>query len=136
MDGQSWNMLSPVAADIMSALIPLGFDFAQHEVATGCVRGYTTDAVIEIRSDDETVSFLFSNSEDIRQLVRSAVYMATLSSVVGIDFPPWLARQLSGRCSAAPWRRSRKFGETRVTVQSLCGDAVILTLELSTDQLH
>jgi hypothetical protein len=96
----------------------------------GRTLGFAPESVVEIvDGPPAAVSLLFSASTKPRSQAQSAVCIATLVSVLGVDFSGWLSRQIHGHGLASPWKSSRRFGRARVSAEYLTGDAVLLTIE-------
>lgn len=92
--------------------------------------GFAPESVVEVvQGPPLVVSLLFSASVQRRSLIRSAMSVGTLASVLGVDYTAWLSGLIERRGLAGPWRASRRFGAMRVSAEHLTRDAVLLTIE-------
>lgn len=106
------------------------FDMETRRRSAGRIRGFAPESVVEvIEGPPLVISLLFSASVQPKSVVRSAMSVSTLASVLGVDFTAWLSQQLEHRGLASPWRSTRLFGATRVSAEYLSRDAVLLTIE-------
>lgn len=119
----------PLRAELVAAFRRLQFDFDRSVVDDAApARGYAADGILEIAPDIGAVSLLVSVDTRPQPVVRSAVALATVSSVLGIGFLDWLSTQIRTRGFAHPWTAQRTFGTSTVLAEYFSADAMLVTV--------
>lgn len=116
---------------LVQAFQELDFEFEQ-SVSSGARQtvGFSDDGVLEVVTTSRTtVSLLVSSSTQPRVAARCATCLATVASVMRVEFMEWLAGCLKEGGRAAPWRASRAFGSAKVSVEYFCTDAILVSVQ-------
>jgi hypothetical protein len=128
MDGRAEITLG-MASRLISAFESMQFQFEPEPAGDGPTRGYASDAVIEIDlMQASSVSLLIGIAAESPARTRGAVCLATLASLLRVDFTPWLSRKINTNGFASPWKVSRTFGATLVQAEYFCNNAMLLTI--------
>jgi hypothetical protein len=135
--GSTWNQEARGLA-IVEAFQDLSFAFdlarnasALPDDSSFVGRGFSPDAVMEVRLAPRLcVSLLLSTGAD---LAWSAQCMRKLAEVTSIDCGQWLIEQLVERGVDTPWRTSWADGDSVVSAEFLCADAVLVCVQVGAD---
>lgn len=109
---------------LISAFEALEFEFDHGETT----RGYSTDAIIEIGLEKSAPVCLLLSTGGRQTSPRCAVCLATIGSVLQIDFTQWLANRMHRLGFTRPWKTSQDFGTATVQAEYFCADAMLLTI--------
>lgn len=117
---------------VIAAFRALHFDFEEHVAPDGVqrTRGYANGAIVEVDvRRAATVSLLVDTSSRQPSVIFSAMCLATVSSVLNVDFTEWLSNLIRQRGLGQRWKATRIVGGNRVSAEYFGSGALLITVE-------